>query len=62
MSLPDSFFTVASLAEYLDVSERTVREWIGTGELASYRLGGCRRIAAADVDQFLQNGREGGPA
>lgn len=52
------FFTVRSLAEKLEVSERTVRNWMKSGELASYRLGDARRIDPADVDSFLAARRE----
>ena len=57
----DAFFTERTLAQYLTVSDRTVRDWIRRGQLPSYKLGGSRRIAPADVEAFLaarrQNGR-----
>src|SRR6185436_10821025 len=37
------FFTERSLAAYLAVSDRTIRNWIRRGELASYKLGASRR-------------------
>ena len=52
------FFTVNSLADYLAVSPRTVRNWIERGELASYDLGDLRRIDPADVDSFLEQRRD----
>lgn len=55
-----AFFTERSLAEYLAVSDRTVRTWIRRGELASYKLGGSRRIDPRDVDTFLAARRENG--
>jgi excisionase family DNA binding protein len=58
---PRAFFTERTLAEYLSVSDRTVRDWIRHGKLPSYKLGGSRRIDPTDVDAFLaarrQNGR-----
>jgi len=48
-----SFFTERSLAEYLAVSDRTIRNWIKRGELPSYKLGASRRIDPADVEDFL---------
>ncbi len=51
-------FTERSLAEYLAVSDRTIREWIRRGELPSYKLGGSRRIDPADVETFLAARRE----
>ncbi len=57
---PRTFFTERTLAEYLAVSDRTVRDWIRRGELASYKLGGSRRIDPTDVDSFLAERRENG--
>jgi excisionase family DNA binding protein len=48
-----SFYTERTLAEFLAVSDRTVRNWIHRGELPSYKLGAARRIDPADVEDFL---------
>ena len=53
-----AFFTERSLAAYLAVSDRTIRNWIRRGELPSYKLGAARRIDPADVDVFLANRRD----
>ena len=53
-----NFFTERSLASYLAVSDRTVRNWIRRGELPSYKLGAARRIDPADVEHFLASNRE----
>lgn len=47
------FFTAASVARYLGLSERTVREMIADGRLPSYKFEGARRIAAEDVDEYI---------
>lgn len=52
------YFTVASLAEMLAISERTVREILNRGELGCYRIGPQRRIDPADVDRWLAERRE----
>lgn len=52
-----AFFTPRALAEYLSVSERTIREMVRTGELASYKVAGSRRIAAEDVESYLAEHR-----
>lgn len=54
----EAFFTERTLAAYLAVSDRTIRNWIRRGELASYKLGASRRIDPADVDAFLERRRE----
>jgi excisionase family DNA binding protein len=52
------FFTERSLAVYLAVSDRTVRNWIRRGELPGYKLGASRRIDPADIDAFLDRHRD----
>lgn len=53
-----TFFTERTLAEFLAVSDRTVRNWIRRGELPSYKLGAARRIDPADVEDFLSRHRD----
>jgi excisionase family DNA binding protein len=57
----EPFFTEHTLADYLAVSDRTIRNWIRRGDLASYKLGASRRIDPADVDAFLEERREERP-
>ncbi len=57
-SASPTFFTERSLAAYLAVSDRTIRNWIRRGELPSYKLGAARRIDPVDVDTFLARRRE----
>jgi excisionase family DNA binding protein len=53
-----TFFTERTLAAYLAVSDRTIRNWIRRGELPSYKLGAARRIDPADVEDFLTRHRD----
>ncbi len=53
-----TFFSERTLADFLAVSDRTVRNWIRRGELPSYKLGAARRIDPADVDDFLARHRD----
>jgi excisionase family DNA binding protein len=53
-----SFFTERTLADFLAVSDRTIRNWIRRGELPSYKLGAARRIDPADVEDFLARHRD----
>jgi excisionase family DNA binding protein len=53
-----AFFTERSLADYLAVSDRTIRNWIRRGDLPSYKLGASRRIDPADVEDFLARHRD----
>jgi excisionase family DNA binding protein len=49
-----ALFTVATLAEYLQVSDRTVEKLLVAGEIASFTIGRSRRIDPADVDAYLE--------
>ncbi len=49
-----SYFTKATLADHLSVSERTVSNYIRRGWLRAYRLGSSVRIDPEDVLAFLE--------
>ncbi len=53
------FFTPKALAEYLSISERTVREMLSKKRIPSYKVEGQRRIDPADVEQYLARNRNG---
>jgi excisionase family DNA binding protein len=57
-SISIAFFTERTLAAYLAVSDRTIRNWIRRGQLPSYKLGAARRIDPADVEDFLVRHRD----
>jgi excisionase family DNA binding protein len=46
---------VRGVAAALSVSRRTVQGLIYTGELASVKIGRCRRVSAAELAAFVQN-------
>ena len=50
---PETFYTVAEIAEHLSVSERTVRRWIRDRKLIAHRLGRLVRIAGSSLKAFL---------
>ena len=52
------FFTPRTLAEYLSISERTVRQMLAEGRIPSYKIEGLRRISPTDVDHYLQRQQE----
>jgi excisionase family DNA binding protein len=52
------FFTSRSLAAYLVISERSVREMLRDGRMPSYKIEGAGRIDAGDVDRYLAAHRE----
>jgi excisionase family DNA binding protein len=52
------FFTPVTLADYLSVSERTVRQLLIDGEIESFMVGGSRRVDPVDVDAYLSRRRQ----
>jgi excisionase family DNA binding protein len=52
-----AFFTPRALADYLSVSERTVRQMLADNVIPSYLIGGSRRIDPVDVDAYLATRR-----
>lgn len=53
------FFTPKALADYLSISERTVREMLSKQRIPSYKVEGQRRIDPADVEVYLAQHRNG---
>jgi excisionase family DNA binding protein len=47
------FYTIAHVAEMLEVSSRTVRRWIKEGHLGVLRVGGVVRIGDANLKAFI---------
>jgi excisionase family DNA binding protein len=50
----DDYLTVSEVAELLRISRWKVYELIRSRELASFRLGRCRRIPAAAVSEMVK--------
>jgi excisionase family DNA binding protein len=53
------FFTIAEVAECVDVSTRSVRRWIKSGDLVAHHFGAAVRIAESDFRAFLAMHRDG---
>ena len=53
------FFTPKTLAAYLALSERTVRQLLADSAIPSYRIAGSRRIDPRDVDNYLRRCKNG---
>ena len=48
----DNFFTIAEVAERVNVATRTVRRWIEKKLLVAHRINGLVRISEADFRAF----------
>lgn len=46
------YITIAEAAEYLQISDRTVRRLIADGELTGYRMGKSRRLIRVDLNEI----------
>lgn len=53
------YYPIQTVAEALDVSARTIRRWIASGDLTVHRVNGVVRIAEGDLRAFLALHREG---
>ena len=51
------FHSIPTVAERLDVSEKSVRRYIERGELPAYKIGGQIRIGEEDLQNFLRSCR-----
>ena len=50
--------TIPQTAAYLQVSEKTIRRWIGGRELVAHRIGRQWRISNQDLQVFVRMRRE----
>jgi len=50
--LTPRYITIAEAAEYLQVSDRTVRRLIADGELTGYWMGRSRRVIRVDLNEI----------
>jgi len=62
-TMADQLLTVAAVADRLNVSVFTVREWLKAGRLAGFRMGGTKlgwRVREVDLDRFIDQMAAGG--
>jgi excisionase family DNA binding protein len=57
MAKTSEFLTINEVAEALDVTDRTVRRWIQSGQLVAHRFGHVVRIGTTDFETFLRQHR-----
>ncbi len=57
----DRILTVREAAEYMRVSERTIRDWVKSGRLASVPIGKREyRIQQSAIDKFIEDQKKQG--
>ena len=52
------FYSIAEVADLLNVHERTIRRWIDQGDIVAHRFGRQLRISRADLEAFVRLRRE----
>jgi excisionase family DNA binding protein len=52
------FYTVQEVADSLNVHPNTIRNWINSGDLKSYKLGNTLRISKEDLEKFLEKNKQ----
>lgn len=57
----EPLLTKRGVALYLDISERTVDRLVESGMLPAYRIGGHRRFRLEEVEQYVEDHRDGRP-
>jgi len=55
---PAKFYTIKQIADFVEVSTRTVRRWIENKLLIAHRMNGLVRISDADFQAFLASQRD----
>jgi excisionase family DNA binding protein len=56
------FLNVEEVAVLLKIKEKTVREWIGRGELEAYKIGKEWRVRRDHLDEAIEARRVGAQA
>ena len=59
-SKPFRLLTISEAAEYLAISERSIKRLIARGHLPCIRVGSALRFAFADLEAFIARNRSGG--
>lgn len=54
---PTRYVSLSSAAEYLEVTRKTLGEWLDEGRLPHYNFGKRRRILTNDLREFERKGQ-----
>lgn len=53
----EKWVNLADVAEHLSVSQDTVRNWLKSGRLPTYKAGKQYKFRLSEVDKLLKNGK-----
>ena len=51
---PDRLMTLAEVAVYLQITERTIYQWAQREKIPSFKLGNSWRFKRADIDLWIE--------
>jgi len=57
-STDEKYYTVEQVADILNVSPRTVRRWVRSKVIASYKFGAARRIPSSALQALIARSRD----
>jgi excisionase family DNA binding protein len=58
-TMSKAFFTIAEVAELLQLSAKTIRRKIAAGELPAHSFGRMWRVSRVDLEMFMAGRRQG---
>jgi excisionase family DNA binding protein len=53
----DDLFTAEQVAALLQLSPKTIKDWLRAGKLPGYKIGRAWRVRQEDLEAFIQGGR-----
>lgn len=53
----EKWVNLSDIAEYLSVSQDTIRNWLKTGRLPTYKAGKQYKFRRSEVDELLKEGK-----
>jgi len=53
----ERLYTIAELAEYFSVTERTIHIWISEGKIKTVKVGRLIRIMESELKKFIEGGK-----
>ncbi len=55
--MPEKWVNLEDIAEYLSLSQDTVRAWVRDGKLPVYRAGKRYKFKISEVDEWVREGK-----
>ena len=54
----ERYFSIKEIVQTGICSEATVKRWISSGKLKSYKFGRARKIAESDLNEYIKTCRQ----